>query len=789
MAVRTERINYLGREEILAVYFTFSFRGKTYAAIEDSGDNARIVRLKWSLIKGTYVDSETVDDTAGSIAGYICSRTGGSNLLFKGEHYHVALSGNRPDIRIAGKCLYFTSLSTMIPFTIVVLATVLVTVNEIRAYFKSHSDWIIFVNSTDSATRLCMIITLLTGAVLYLLPDKGKPFLSLRTILNAALIPLAFFLFFGFVVRPVIRIAVIIVFILFAAHLIYNLVKIGKLQSKQHKVRARRRLREIQSRAFPAAITAIAVISVAVGALFPYTRNPYPSKADVKRMEETCLSACESLNAESWKKLSESERIDLLQIIADYECARCGSYSAKVLCDDLSEPDGEKTNGCFYNNYNAIFIDREELMESAVTDVLNTLLHEGRHCWQESYASSSESDFAGLIKENNENYKSTDYYSYEDYHGQLVEVDARYYASTRIHEFYKDYLTDMECSGFVLSDCPENYAVGTHDENDDWSYSICVPYPPDSSPDIEKYIALEKYKGAEEEVTLPASIDGIPVKAIYNEVFGQGRETIKTLNIPAGITEIGTGAFSGCNKMTINIDPANKHYRVCDGVLVSEAEHKILFVEKTKSGSVVIPEDVEKIGLYAFEGSNLLTAIEVEPGNKCFRSTGGILYDTSDGSLIHCPAGRKGRVEIDPECTGIAESAFYNCDGITDIVIPPSVRTIGGLAFSGCDSLKALIIPETVEYICPLTFCMAKNLEKIDISSKTVCRACENEEAFGTDIRIQGTPVRVINYDGPYSAWKESTFVFENGGKGYIKYDVTVNCSDRSFKVTNYIYS
>lgn len=42
----------------------------------------------------------------------------------------------------------------------------------------------------------------------------------------------------------------------------------------------------------------------------------------------------------------------------------------------------------------------------------------------------------------------------------------------------------------------------------------------------------------------------------------------------------------------------------------------------------------------------------------------------------------------------IGESAFYNCDGLTDITIPGSVESIGSHAFYGCDNIQTLIVEE-----------------------------------------------------------------------------------------------
>jgi hypothetical protein len=49
--------------------------------------------------------------------------------------------------------------------------------------------------------------------------------------------------------------------------------------------------------------------------------------------------------------------------------------------------------------------------------------------------------------------------------------------------------------------------------------------------------------------------------------------------------------------------------------------------------------------------------------------------------------------------TTIGESAFYNCTGLTSVIIPNSVTTIGDWAFWGCDGLTSVTIGNSVTTI------------------------------------------------------------------------------------------
>ena len=80
-------------------------------------------------------------------------------------------------------------------------------------------------------------------------------------------------------------------------------------------------------------------------------------------------------------------------------------------------------------------------------------------------------------------------------------------------------------------------------------------------------------------------------------------------------------------------------------------------------GTVTIGNNVERIGINAFNGSKL-TAVTLGNGLKT-----------------------------------IAEGAFEECDGLTSIVIPAGVESIGARAFYGCSKLTTVQVPSSVTYI------------------------------------------------------------------------------------------
>ena len=70
---------------------------------------------------------------------------------------------------------------------------------------------------------------------------------------------------------------------------------------------------------------------------------------------------------------------------------------------------------------------------------------------------------------------------------------------------------------------------------------------------------------------------------------------------------------------------------------------------------------------------------------------GSIYRVTSIGSNAFYDCDGLTSVVIPNSVTSIGDDAFYNCDGLTSVVIPNSVSSIGGFAFYGCNNLKVVL--------------------------------------------------------------------------------------------------
>lgn len=182
------------------------------------------------------------------------------------------------------------------------------------------------------------------------------------------------------------------------------------------------------------------------------------------------------------------------------------------------------------------------------------------------------------------------------------------------------------------------------------------------------------------------------------------------------VTEIGDGAFDGCNMTSVVIP--NSVTTI--GFLAFQGCDRI--------SSVEIPASVTSISGGSFPYCASLTNILVDAGNKNYVSYDGVLY-TKDMQTLHtCPAGKRGMFTIPESVTEIAYASFVGCDKVTYVNIPNSVTKIGISAFYWCSSLTSVKIPNSVKSIGNQAFVMCSSLTSVEIPNSVTEIG---ESAFG----------------------------------------------------------
>lgn len=160
-------------------------------------------------------------------------------------------------------------------------------------------------------------------------------------------------------------------------------------------------------------------------------------------------------------------------------------------------------------------------------------------------------------------------------------------------------------------------------------------------------------------------------------------QKIKSVTIPNSVTAIGKGAFFSCLSLE----------------------------------SIFIPSSVTSIGESAFARCNSMCSLIVSKDNPIYdsRNDCNAIIETSTNTLqFGCK-----NTTIHRSVTNIGYKAFHDCESISTISIPGSIKTIGIAAFEG-SSLVSITLNEGLTSIGATAFQHCGNLESIEIPNSVM---------------------------------------------------------------------
>ena len=159
-------------------------------------------------------------------------------------------------------------------------------------------------------------------------------------------------------------------------------------------------------------------------------------------------------------------------------------------------------------------------------------------------------------------------------------------------------------------------------------------------------------------------------------------DALSTVTVPSTVSNFGNAAFGSCDNLSeFYGDLASDDHRC----LINGSKMLLAYAPKGMT-SYTIPDDVEQIGMYAFENCNNLENI------------------TTSTDVVR-----------------ICEGAFKGCNSLTTATIEANVREINREAFYNCTNLKTIFVKnQTPPALGNYTFDNCSNLTTIYVPSESV---------------------------------------------------------------------
>ncbi|MBQ7348708.1 MAG: leucine-rich repeat domain-containing protein, partial [Clostridia bacterium] len=215
-----------------------------------------------------------------------------------------------------------------------------------------------------------------------------------------------------------------------------------------------------------------------------------------------------------------------------------------------------------------------------------------------------------------------------------------------------------------------------------------------------------------DKVSVPATYKGKNVTSVGENAFsGSG---ITEITLPDTVTEICAGAFSDCFALT----------------------------------KIVIPDGIKTVKEKAFNGADALNYMSFGGGEYLGNA------DNPHLLLVKSSEADAKEITVHQNTKIIGNAAFYDYDGISDLIIPDAIEKVEDYAFYGCDNLVSVTLGSGLKEIEDHAFLDCnKIVEVFDHSSLNVKKGQRSTTGY-----VAYNALKV------YSGDAESKIVTDNNG-------------------------
>lgn len=193
------------------------------------------------------------------------------------------------------------------------------------------------------------------------------------------------------------------------------------------------------------------------------------------------------------------------------------------------------------------------------------------------------------------------------------------------------------------------------------------------------------------------------------------KSSVSNVNLPTTLITIGSHCFKNSKITSIHLPEGLK-----------KLGHNNFPATLT---SLDIPKNIKEFFIDNITGCRDLKSISVNKDSKYYKAKDGILYNFDMTEILFCPNAKTGKVVIPNTVTRIGDYCFAQCENLDLIVIPTSVIEIGDYAFLGTKIAK-LNIRNSVRSIGVGCFMEAVIREEFKFSNRILNIPKEAFESF-----------------------------------------------------------